>query len=253
LSHPNYFAERFDARVYARGRPDIHPTAIEKFRAFTKMSFCRALDVGCGTGQSTAAVAQIADCVIGVDPSSEMLRNATPHPRVDLVQSLAEALPFPDRQFDLVVAAQAFHWFDVGAFMAESNRLLEPAGWLLVYSSWFNGEMVEAPTFSEWENAYLKRYPTPPRNRTPLTNEFARQHGFELRGHDGFWQKLPMTMDMFTEFRLSTTNVIAAVQQGRTTFDETANWIRATLVPFFAKSNQRTFVFGGMLWYVQKT
>jgi len=252
IEHPNYFGEGIDARLFARARPKIHPAAVEKFRAFTDTSFVRALDVGCGTGQSTVAVTQLADSVIGVDPSGEMLRNATAHPKVDFVQSLAEALPFSDRCFDLVVAAHAFHWFDVGRFMAESNRVLQPAGWLFVYTSWFNGEVVEAPTFSQWENAYLKRYPTPPRNRTPLTNEFAQQYGFELRGHDGFWQKLPMTVDMFTEFRLSTTNVIAAVQQGRTTFEETASWIRTTLAPYFAESNQRTFVFGGMMWYVQK-
>ena len=60
-----------------------------------------ALDVGCGTGQSTVVLAEIAERIIGIDPSADMLRAATPHPKVEYREAAAEHTPFSDGQFDL--------------------------------------------------------------------------------------------------------------------------------------------------------
>jgi ubiquinone/menaquinone biosynthesis C-methylase UbiE len=98
----------------------------------------------------------IASSVIGVDPSADMLAHATPHPNIEYRQSTPEHIPLADQQFDLIAAAQAFHWFDQDAFLAESNRLLRSPGWLVIYTSWFTGEMQENPAFSNWfECEYL--------------------------------------------------------------------------------------------------
>ena len=109
----NYFGPGIDAGRYSRARPHVHAAAIEKLRTFarTGMPFSRALDVGCGTGQSTVALTAIADLVIGVDPSADMLAHAIRHAKVNYRQASAEEIPFPDGQYDIITAAQAFHWF----------------------------------------------------------------------------------------------------------------------------------------------
>ncbi len=222
MSSSNYFKHGIDAKRYTRARPYIHSTAIEKFRSFAGIEspFPRALDVGGGTGQSTVALAEIATSIIGVDPSADMLAHALPHANVEYQQSTAEAIALEDGQLDLITAAQAFHWFDHDAFLAESNRLLRMSGWLVIYTSWFTSEMGEDPTFADWfKNEYLSRYPTPPRNRNPITADLAEAHGFAFRGEDEFSDKLSMTIDRFTDYMLSTTNIIAAVERGDELFD----------------------------------
>jgi SAM-dependent methyltransferase len=251
----NYFADGMDAGRYARARPNIHPTAIAKFRSFAPIDepFSMALDVGCGTGQSTVALAEIAERVIGIDPSADMLSSATPHPNVEYREAAAEDTPFADAHFDLITVAQAFHWLDHDAFLAESFRLLRPAGWLLVYTSWFTGEMKGEPSFSDWfKGAYLTRYPTPPRNRTPITQELAQRNHLALRGEERFSNEIGMTLRRFTDYQLSTTNVIAAAKRGSESFAAAARWITTSLERFFADQPERVFLFSGKIWYLQK-
>jgi len=245
-----------DARRYARARPNIHPTAVERFRALAQIDtpLSLALDVGCGTGQSTFALTEIAERVIGIDPSPEMLSHAVRHPNVEYRQSAAEDIPLPDGQFDLITAAQAFHWFDREAFLAESHRLLRVPGWVLVYTSWFTGEMTGEPAFSRWfKGAYLSRYPTPPRNLTPITHEIARRHRFVFRGEEEFSNEVRMGIGRFTDYQLSTTNVIAAVKRGEGSFEDAARWILNSLEPFFTNERERIFLFSGKIWYLEKT
>jgi ubiquinone/menaquinone biosynthesis C-methylase UbiE len=251
----NYFADGMDAARYARSRPNIHPTAIEAFKSFTRPDrpFPLALDAGCGTGQSTVAVAGLAERAIGIDPSPDMLKHAARCTNVEYCRSVAETTPFRDRQFDLVAAGQSFHWFQHDAFLAESYRLLRKGGWLLVYTSWFTGEMCCQPAFLDWfKEEYLCRYPTPPRNRNPLTEGLARKHGLVLRGQDEFTNQLSMTVARFTDYQLSTTNIIAAVRRRGESYEGAARWIRVSVAQFFAGRAKKDFVFTGKTWYVQK-
>ncbi|GAA4396188.1 class I SAM-dependent methyltransferase [Brevibacterium pityocampae] len=89
-----------------------------------------ALDVGCGTGQLTVALAAHLPRVIGADPSADQLSRAAAHPRIDYVQAPAERLPAPDASVHLVTAAQAAHWFDLPAFYAEVRRIAAPGALL---------------------------------------------------------------------------------------------------------------------------
>ena len=251
----NHFGPGIDAERYSRARPHIHDAAIGKFRAFAGAGapFSRALDVGCGTGQSTVALTAIADVVIGVDPSADMLAHAVSHPRVSYRRAPAEDIPFPDGQYDVITAAQAFHWFDAEAFLAEASRLLRSPGWLVIYTSWFTGEMVEEATFAPWfRQTFLVQYPTPARNRTAITNTLAQAHSLTLRADDTFSNDLEMSSEAFIDYELSTTNVIAAVERGHSSFGEAAVWMRESLGLFFGDHPQRTFRFAGSIWYLKK-
>jgi protein-L-isoaspartate O-methyltransferase len=60
MSKPvNYFTHATAAERYARGRPYQHPAIVRRICEITGVSrFESVLDVGCGTGQSTRAVAE---------------------------------------------------------------------------------------------------------------------------------------------------------------------------------------------------
>lgn len=59
----NYFSYPSAAERYAKGRPYLYPPVIGRIRAIVcpEGKVGRALDVGCGTGQSALALTEIAD------------------------------------------------------------------------------------------------------------------------------------------------------------------------------------------------
>ncbi|MHB8575058.1 MAG: class I SAM-dependent methyltransferase [Dehalococcoidia bacterium] len=102
----------------------------------------RVLDLGCGEGRLTAALANRAGLLhepIGVDISPRMLRlgeRSATQPRVERVAAAATRLPFADASFHLVVAAYLFkHLEDDTLFrvLLEASRVLKPGGIVLAW------------------------------------------------------------------------------------------------------------------------
>jgi len=85
-----------------------------------------ALDCGCGSGQASVALAEHFAAVLAVDPGAEQVRHAAAHPRVAYRVAPAEATGAPAGSVDLVVAAQALHWFDLERFWPEVRRVARP-------------------------------------------------------------------------------------------------------------------------------
>src|SRR5258706_3038615 len=124
----NFFAYKTVAERYAKYRPHFHPLVIKKIRNHlgSKKLVNLAVDVGCGTGQSTVALKKIANSVVGVDISTDMLRLAEEKPGIRYIQSAAEDLEILDSNaFDLLTTSLAFHWFDQKRFFTEARRLLK--------------------------------------------------------------------------------------------------------------------------------
>jgi SAM-dependent methyltransferase len=93
----------------------------------------RVLDLGAGTGMLTRHLLARGAEVIAAEPVAGMrtvLRDA--HPAALTVAARAEALPLPDGTVDAVTVAQAFHWFDADAALAEMHRVLRPGGLVAV-------------------------------------------------------------------------------------------------------------------------
>jgi len=94
-------------------------------------------DLGCGTGQMTAALAPFVRHVIAVDGSAAMLQAAKKRlqgfDNVELRRGDLEALPIDDAKLDAATLALALHHLaDPRRVLAEVARVLKPGGQLLV-------------------------------------------------------------------------------------------------------------------------
>uniref|UniRef100_A0A8D0DLW3 Methyltransferase type 11 domain-containing protein n=1 Tax=Salvator merianae TaxID=96440 RepID=A0A8D0DLW3_SALMN len=101
-------------------------------------SFRLAVDVGCGSGQSTQLLAGRFEKVVGTDVSEaqiEEAKQAGHPPHVSFLACPAEEVPLDDHSADLVVAFTAAHWFDIPRFMTEVDRLLAPSGCVILCSN----------------------------------------------------------------------------------------------------------------------
>ncbi|MGH7780787.1 MAG: class I SAM-dependent methyltransferase [Candidatus Binataceae bacterium] len=90
------------------------------------------LDLGCGTGRFSAALANHFDArVIAIDPSEKMLAEARKKAsaRVRFEQASGEELPLPDASVDLVFMSMVFHHFEhPNRAVKECRRVLRPNG-----------------------------------------------------------------------------------------------------------------------------
>ena len=98
----NPFLDEVNAEAYDTARPYFHPLVFERLAHVCPGRFAVALDVACGTGQSTRALAAVSDLTVGFDASLGMLRQARQRDAIPYVHGQAECLPFPDDTFDIV-------------------------------------------------------------------------------------------------------------------------------------------------------
>jgi SAM-dependent methyltransferase len=121
------FKDHFSATAsrYQAFRPG-YPPALFAWLASVSPARERAVDLGCGTGQASVALASHFAEVIALDPSREQIAHAERHARVSYRVAPAEATGLPDATADLVVAAQALHWFDPARLHSELARIARP-------------------------------------------------------------------------------------------------------------------------------
>jgi SAM-dependent methyltransferase len=121
------------AADYARFRP-AYPPELFSWLAEKSPALRLAVDVGTGSGQAAVGLAAHFERVIGLDPSAEQVAHARPHPAVAYRVAAAEDTGLEAASVDLLLAAQAFHWFRAEPFFAEARRILRPRGVLALVS-----------------------------------------------------------------------------------------------------------------------
>ncbi len=117
------------ADAYVRGRPDYPPAVDGWLRDTLGLGpGARVVDLGAGTGKFTPRLVATGATVIAVEPVDAMRAKLAALPGVTALAGTAEALPLPDASVDVVVCAQAFHWFASRDALADIHRALKPGG-----------------------------------------------------------------------------------------------------------------------------
>ncbi len=92
----------------------------------------KVLDLCCGSGQATQVLVQYSQEVTGLDASPlSLLRARQNVPQAQYVEAFAEAMPFPDNQFDLVHTSVALHEMEpeqLQSILKQVYRVLKPGG-----------------------------------------------------------------------------------------------------------------------------
>lgn len=245
----NPFAAPGVARRYLVGRPASHEGALERARALLGVeAFGHGLDVACGPGPSTTALAGKAAFAVGVDVVEEMVRTAASvgNGRIRYLTAAAELLPFRADVFDLVTVASGVHWFDQRAFCDEARRVLRAGGAMVVYEHHFLGRMEGVEGFETWmHERYLSLYPIPPRGEHPGPDWEAR--GFESVGREEYADPVSMSKPQLVDYFLTQSNVVVPVECGEATMDGVARWLVDELDVFFADSDEQTLTFWGIV------
>lgn len=95
------------------------------------------LDIGCGTGNYTGALAERGFSFYGIDPSEKMLATAAKnYPQVCWRRGVAEQVPATTRRFDGAIATLTIHhWSDLPGAFAELFRVLKNKARMVVFTS----------------------------------------------------------------------------------------------------------------------
>lgn len=150
------------AKLYAKARPSYPAEAIDfiiKKGALTKASL--VADVGCGTGISSRLFCLRGIPVVGIEPNDDMRATAQRENESEPLAGLtykaatAEETGFADQSVDLVLAAQAFHWFKAKPTLKEFHRILKGGGWCALM--W--NERDDKDSFTEQYSKLLQALP----------------------------------------------------------------------------------------------
>ncbi len=250
------FAYRRIAEGYARHRPRFHSLVVHKIRQRVNLDgkFATALDVGCGTGLSTSALRDLAEHIVGVDSSAEMIAiaKAQKEPGITYYLGTAEELAFAESSFDLITVSGAINWIERDKFLPEARRVLKEKGWLIIYDNCITEHMRESSAYELWyKEQYLLRYPKPPRKKAPHIREESGTYGFRFDQAEEYTNDIVWSLEKNIDFLLTQSNIIAAVDTGKESVEDVRTWMYETLAPIIP-DKKGTFEFRGYIWYLQR-
>lgn len=153
--------ERFSNRVanYVKYRPEYPSEVLDLFVDKMGLAPTTVLaDIGAGTGLSSKLFVENGNRVIAIEPNARMREAAVSafagRENFTVVDGTSEATTLPAASVDIVVAAQAFHWFPLEGSRTEFHRILRPKGWITLM--WNERQINATPFLAEYE-AFLKR------------------------------------------------------------------------------------------------
>lgn len=174
-THEQTVQSQFDPRAHLYLTSAVHSAGpdLERAKALVSQAVptdAQALDIGCGAGHLSFALATHVARIIAIDPSPAMLATvsqtaaAKGWSRIETRQGNAESLPFADGEFPLVCTRySAHHWTRLGAAVREMGRVMAAGGRALVIDT-LGHEDPLVDTFMQ--SIELLRDPSHVRNRS---------------------------------------------------------------------------------------
>jgi ubiquinone/menaquinone biosynthesis C-methylase UbiE len=174
-THGQSVQDQFDSQaqayltspVHAEGPDLAHAKSLVRHAA---LADGHAVDVGCGAGHLSFALAPSLARVVALDPSPNMLATvekaavARGLRQIETRQAGAESLPFADSSFSLACTRySAHHWTRLEAALREMRRVLQPRGRLLIIDVLGHSEPLVDTHLQSME---LLRDPSHVRNRS---------------------------------------------------------------------------------------
>lgn len=135
---------RFDgiSGHYDEVRPRPPRALVELVADWTGVARPQVVDIGAGSGLSTALWSEHAAHVTAIEPGEGMRAVAARRiaglpdaANFTLVEATAEQTGLPDASADVVTASQALHWFDQTRAFPEIGRILRPGGVFVAYDA----------------------------------------------------------------------------------------------------------------------
>ena len=240
----DFDAHRFQtaAAHYLQGRPPYARVLMRRIVQFCGLDGSqRLLDLGCGPGQITFALAPYVREAVGIDPEPAMLalaRGRTGAPaNARFVEGSSNDLGPALGRFDAVTIGRAFHWMNRAETLARLDPMIETGGAVLLLST----EIPELP-----QNAWYRAY-------REVTEPYANQDPDRIRRKSADWAKDEAVLlaspfdrlerivvmerhetpvESLVDRALSTSSMTRAKLAGQA--DDLANKLRAALTPFAA-------------------
>jgi SAM-dependent methyltransferase len=125
MTFKDHFSKQ--AADYAKFRPQ-YPSELFDYLGGIAPQRKLAWDCATGNGQAAVGLASVFDRVIATDASEKQIANAQPHERVEYRVAPAESSGIQGETVDLIMVAQALHWFDFSRFYDEVSRVLKNNG-----------------------------------------------------------------------------------------------------------------------------
>jgi SAM-dependent methyltransferase len=148
MTFKDHFSKQ--AADYAIFRPG-YPQELFDYLGSIAPSRQLAWDCGTGSGQAAVGLASMFLRVIASDASEKQIANAQRNERVTYRVAPAENSGFKSETIDLIMVAQALHWFDLDRFYAEARRVLKSDG--VLAASAYNLLHID-PAIDETVNRY---------------------------------------------------------------------------------------------------
>jgi SAM-dependent methyltransferase len=117
------------------------------------------LEIGCGSGQATKSFAARGFRMLAIDPGGALIRaareNLAAFDAVELLEATFEAWPAAKKAFQLIVAAQSWHWVAPEIRFAKAAEVLAPGGPIAVFGNVPVG--LPSPLLAEFREIYLRQ------------------------------------------------------------------------------------------------
>jgi ubiquinone/menaquinone biosynthesis C-methylase UbiE len=227
---------------YARCRPVLHSWIVDRIgeELGPRQPLSFALDIGCGSGLSTAPLTRWAEHSFGLEPSIGMLPwGRQVAPRAIFVGGHAEKIPFRNASFDWITAAGSLNYTHLSQALEEIARVLRPNGSLFLYDFSTGRSFRDSDRLDQWFDTFLNRFPPAKDSWKEITAQLLQREAgrLQLQSFQPFETELTYHVDSYIDYLMTETNVAQAIENGQTEY-EIRTWCRRTLAEVFGQENE---------------